>query len=89
MALFFSSRTTNGTSDAVAWHGGEGTFFAHGTFGGGTLKLQASFDGGGNWIDVGPDVTFAAAGAGNFRIGLCKLRATLSGASSPDVAAGI
>ncbi|MEQ8746956.1 hypothetical protein [Pyruvatibacter sp.] len=89
MALLFTNRTTNGTSAATHWHGGEGTFFAHGTFDGGTVVLEASFDNGTNWIIVGPDATFTAPGAGNFRIGLCKLRVSLSGATSPDVTAGI
>lgn len=89
MALFFSGRTSNGTSPPVKWHGGEGTFYVHGLFDGGTVTLQASFDGGTAWVGVGPDVTFTVAGAGKFRLGACHLRATLTGATSPDVTAGI
>lgn len=89
MALFFSSRASNGASDPVKWHGGEGTFYVHGLFDGGTVTLEASFDGGATWIGVGPDVTLTVAGAGNFRLGVCLLRATLSGATSPDVTAGV
>ena len=89
MALFFSSRSANGPSQPVRWHGGEGTFYVHGLFDGGTVTLQASFDGGTTWVGVGPDVTFTVAGAGNFRLGVCLLRAMLAGATSADVTAGI
>jgi hypothetical protein len=89
MALFFSNQTTNDTSPAIDWFGGDGTFHAQGVFDGGTITLQASFDGGANWIDVGPDATFTAPGAGNFRIGRCKLRAVVTGATTPGLTAGI
>lgn len=89
MALFFSNQATNDTSPSIDWFGGDGTFYAQGVFDGGTITLQASFDGGSNWIDVGSDATFTAPGAGNFRIGRCKLRATVTGATTPNLTAGI
>jgi len=89
MALFFSNQMTNASSPPVDWFGGDGTFYAQGVFDGGTVSLQASFDGATTWIDVGPDASFTQAGAGNFRIGRCQLRAVVSGATSPDLTAGI
>lgn len=89
MALMFSDRTTNGSSSLVPWHGGEGTFFASGDFSGGTCALQASFDSGVTWIDVGSDVALTSPGAGKFSLGVCLLRVTLASAASPNVTAGI
>lgn len=89
MALLFSEQVSNGHSSPVTWYGGEGTFYAQGLFDGGTISLQASFDGGKSWIDVGRDVKFECAGAGNFRLGKCDVRASLTGAKSPRITAGI
>ena len=67
-----------------------GTLFVAGTFGGGTLKFQASPDGT-NWLDIpdqsGNAVSFTAAGMKNLEFGTggIKLRAVLSGATSPNI----
>jgi len=61
------------------------TVFAYGTFGGGTLELQASPDGGTTWITI-PGTTFTNNGIGNFQINLdCLVRATLSGSTAPNL----
>lgn len=79
MALLFDKRTSNGPSTARAWRGGIGTFAVWGSFGGGTLKLQMSPDGGVTWIDLGPEAHFTATGVAQFGLGVCLIRAELSG----------
>lgn len=60
--------TADGNYALGTWFGGLGTFAVHGTFNGGTLKLQYSADNGGNYNDVGPDCTLTGLGGGNFRL---------------------
>ena len=80
MAMIFSERTTNGSSQVIEWTGGTGTFWAWGTFGGASVALEASPDGT-RWISVGSAVKFTQDGVGAFALSPCKLRATVSGAS--------
>lgn len=82
----FSGQTSNAASSAVDWPGGTGTFAAWGTFGGGTCTLQLSPDDGTTWIDV-PGASLAANGAVNFSLGPCRLRASLAGATTPNLSA--
>lgn len=89
MILFFSSRTANGVSAPAHWPGGAGMFYVHGLFEGGTVSLEYSVDGGASWAGAGPDLTFTVAGAGRFRLGNCRLRAALTGASTADVTAAV
>lgn len=87
----FSNRATNGSGDPVDWLGGTGSFRAWGEFGGGTVKLQASFDEGTTYVDV-EGASLTAGGVKNFRLPVCKLRADLSSASgspSPNVTAKV
>lgn len=81
--------TDNGVSPSVAWHGGRGSVVVWGNFGGGTVALQMSPDVGTTWINVDDSgdtyVTFTADGTGGFEEGLCLLRFSLSGATSPSV----
>ena len=63
------------------------TLGAWGTFGSGTLKLQAGFaDNAGalNWIDV-TGASLTAAGSANFSVRCDQLRLVLSGATSPNI----
>lgn len=81
--------TADGFSDPYNFHGKEGTIFAVGSFGGGTVRLQASIDGTGNWFDC-TDPTglvggIAVNGILNFDIAPCVLRAALSGSTAPSV----
>lgn len=72
---------------AFDWPGGRGVFSAFGTFGGGTVALQWSPDGGTTWlaVDRGTDTftTLTAAGAGGFELPACQIRAALTGATAP------
>lgn len=81
--------TANGATAPVQWSGGEGAAYAWGTFGGGTVTLQLSPDGGTTWFNVDRPgdtyVTFAANGTGGFKLGLCKLRFVLAGSTAPNV----
>lgn len=87
----FQGQAANGNGTAVDWRGGIGSFRAWGELAGGTVSLQASFDGGTTWIAVeGAGLT--AAGIKTFRLPVCKLRASLAGASgspSADVTAEV
>ncbi|MDR2463658.1 MAG: hypothetical protein LBD30_07765 [Verrucomicrobiales bacterium] len=53
-------------SAELAWEGGVGVFEADGDFGGGTVALQRSLDGGASWTAVGEHTTLTAAGGGRF-----------------------
>jgi len=57
----FDAQTSNASSSSILWKGdgSEGQICAWGTFDGGTVKLQASPDGGTTWIDI--DGTSATA----------------------------
>lgn len=73
----------------IDWHGGDGTLAATGAFSSGTVKLQASIDGGETFFNAkdfdGTDLSITADGAFSFSIGSCKLKANMTGAT---VAAG-
>jgi len=82
----------NGSTPAVPYSATTGrcTVAAWGTFGGGTLTMEMSPDGGTTWIALDPSGstvnTFTANGVGNFQINIdCLVRATLSGATTPSV----
>ena len=75
----------DGQTAAIDWPGGAGVFAAYGTFGSGTAKLQASFDGGTTYFGVNAENTLTADGLGNFRLPTCKLRGDLAGATGPTV----
>lgn len=86
-AVYTMLSNASATGSAIDWPGGAGTFVVdRGTFSSATVALQASFDGGTTWLSVDQGgttyVTFTAAGAGNFEIGQCKLRATVTGSPS-------
>lgn len=62
---------------------------AFGTFGGGTLTIQLSYDSGTTWIAAtdgsGSAGAFTADGTLNVEVGEALLRLTLAGATSPDI----
>lgn len=92
-ALSFGRFASNVTLGPIEWKGGRGVFTAYGTFSSGTCKLQASYDDGTTKIDVDRSgdtfVTFTSNGHGGFELGPCLLYATLSGATSPSIDAGV
>lgn len=89
----FTRFTADGQSGAINWPGGRGVFAAFGTFGGGTIKLQVSYDDGATWIDADRSgdtfVTFTANGSGGFELPRCQIRTSLSGSTSPSINSGV
>jgi hypothetical protein len=97
----FSTETTltaNGSTNPIGYEGYlgllSGTFWASGTFGGGTLTLECSRDGGTTWLSCdrgGTTITtFTSNSVGNFQLNAkYKVRATLTGATSPNIYIGI
>jgi hypothetical protein len=81
--------SSNANSTVIDWHGGDGTLAATGVFSSGTVKLQASVDGGTTFFDAkdsdNANLTLTADGAFSFSVGSCKLRANMA---SSTVAAG-
>lgn len=76
----FGALTATGNYPSAAgtrWNGGRGTFSAQATsFGAaGTITLQASFDGGTTFMNVGSALT--ANGFANFELPDCLLRAVV------------
>jgi hypothetical protein len=66
----------------VLWPGGRGSFTAVATFGGGTVKLQTMGPDASTAIDVGTDTTLTAAGGGNFELGRCYIRCSITTATA-------
>jgi len=62
---------------------------AFGTFDGGSLAFELSYDDGTTWFAatnaLGDPATITANGALNIEVGSADLRLTLSGATSPDI----
>lgn len=79
MAKFLDGAKTDGSSAAVEWPGGTGTFWAWGEFDGVTVVLEASPDGE-TWFTVSAEIQFTEKSVGAFALGPCKLRATMTGA---------
>jgi len=83
----------NGNTQTLDWYGADGTLFASGGFGGGTVSMAISCDGGLTWFNAknsdGVDLALTAAGAFNFSMGNCKVRGVLSGATGPAVTISI
>lgn len=79
----------NGFTTPVRWYGDPGTIFATGVFGGGGVRLQASLDGVNTWYDTidpfGATGLITANGSLTFEVGGCYLRASLTGATAPNL----
>jgi hypothetical protein len=85
-ALALAVPAANGPGTAQTWRGGWGTVWCAGTFDGGTVTLQVSYDAGTSYQtakdDQGDDVAFAAAGHKQMSYaGTPLLRASLGGSS--------
>jgi len=61
------------TSAEKDWGGGYGCLFGEGSFGGGTLRLEAQTPNG-TWVAVGATTTLSANGLGGFFLPECKIR---------------
>ncbi|MEP2829867.1 hypothetical protein [Parvibaculum sp.] len=81
MTTLFDAAVADGSSSAVDWTGGTGTFWVWGEFDGATIALEASPDGE-NWFTVGTSLRLDEKGVGAFALGPCKLRAAISGAGA-------
>lgn len=79
--------SADGDSTEIQWPGGKGVYGATGTWGGGTLSLQFSFDGGASDIPAGTegDLTDDGSKSKLFELPVCKLKLVLAGSSSPDI----
>lgn len=72
------------TGAAQAWAGGKGAFIVpSGTFGGTSVELEFSIDGGAVYLTVDKgsetNVTFTAASWGLFELPSCLIRASVTG----------
>jgi len=83
-----SNQTTNGSGTAIVLSakvdGNSFSLAVFGTFGGGTVTIEVSLDGT-NYVVLD---SFTAAGFGTYTIFVdngSKIRATLAGATSPDI----
>jgi hypothetical protein len=64
------------------WNGGRGTLFVSSTaWGGGSVKLQASIDGGATALDLGASLNFTANGAASFELAACMLKVAITTAT--------
>jgi hypothetical protein len=92
-APLFTGVGANANSSAIDWPGGRGVFSVWGTFGSGTCALQWSPDDGTTWIaaDRSGDtfVTLTANGTGGFELPPGKIRAALTGSTSPSLYASV
>lgn len=75
---FFTNRTTDGSSDAIAWSGGELTIQVEGTPDTAQIDIEAKLPGASSFVAIGGDATFTAAGIARIAIDACELRATQS-----------
>jgi len=66
------------TGPAVNWNGGKGNFAVVGTFGGGTVKLQALGPDNATYIDV-PNTSLSAAGMVLFDLPPGRIQAVVTG----------
>jgi hypothetical protein len=73
----------------IDYEGGNGSFFAVGTFGGGSAALQIQAPDGATWVNIGAGVTFTANGVGGFTAPAGRLRVTLSGSTAPSLKAWV
>ena len=77
--------SADGNTISVLWAGGEGTYSASGTFGGGTTRLMVSMDDGATFFSAGPEGELTISGIRSFSIPECTLRVSLTGATSPNL----
>jgi len=81
-SCIFSGQSSNASSGAVRASGGMHAVAAYGTFGGGTVTIEGSMDGGSTWF---PIKAITAAGLYVIPLPIGKYRATLSGSSGASI----
>lgn len=84
---FTETLSADGQTAATAHPGGSAAFYGVGSFGGGTLTMEASFDGGTTWIDV-LSSAMTADDVYAFVLPPCLVRGDLAGATTPSVVVG-
>ena len=90
-AVLFTAQTSNGNGQTVKteFDKPQCEFHAWGVFGGGTVQLQQTQDGGQTWWDV-EGASLTASGTKEVEVAWGDvLRATLTGATNPNVSANI
>lgn len=76
----FLEFTPTATTAAQVWRGGDATVFVQaGNFNSATVKIQASYDGGTTWVDLGADGSFTANGVSNMNLASGELRFNVAG----------
>lgn len=81
--------SADGNSSAIDFLGGGGWFTAQGDFGGGTVTLQFSNDGGTTYSAIDSLTTLTADGGSVFDLPPCKLRINTAGSTSPNLIAWV
>lgn len=87
LLLTAAAIVADGQSVAADYQGGTATFFATGTFGGGTVMLQTLAPDGVTWVPIGAGIT--AAGLANFAAPAGKLRVAVTGSTTPSLQAWV
>jgi len=79
--------TADGKTSGYSFPGGTGTIQADGSFGGGTLSLEVSSDGGTTYTNGGTSVQLTSEGLFNFTLpsNALLVRLDLTGATAPDI----
>lgn len=81
--------TANGGSASSAWAGGEGNLSIYGTFAGGSVRAEYSFNAGTNWIPMeNPDLGELGVTRNkgvNFKLPACDLRVFVVGADTASL----
>lgn len=76
-----------GTGTAANMDAGDYVIQATGTFGGGTVSIEASYDGGTTWLATG--LSFTAAGLKYLQTPAGKIRTNITGGSGGAITVGI
>ena len=80
------SLSADGSSADQQWRGGTGFVTASGTFGGGTLELELSLNGGSTYVGAGTGGQLTSAGSFVFELpDDALIRVTLSGSTGPSL----
>lgn len=77
--------TTNSTTPAFDWLGGQGLLIVEGTLGGATITLQYSLDVGVTWSTLDSTVVLTALSSVVFNLPAGKIRAVVSGGTAASL----
>ncbi len=85
MLLATGTITSNGKTAATSFRGGGLFIHLNGTFGGGTVTVELSYDTGTTWIPVSADAVYTSSVIRTVNLPDCWVRLDMSGATSPTV----